>query len=172
MLATSTPSRATDWTGAASTDWFTAGNWSAGVPTSATPVHISTVTPRATVIGATGAQAQFVFIGDSTTGKLTIQNGGTLSNGLGEVGVGFGAVGTVTVDGAGSSWTNSANLILGDTGAGTLTVQNGGKVSNVIGLLGSNAGSAGTATVDGAGSSWSSSGGLFVGSSGIGMLTI
>ena len=34
LLAATTPSRADfDWTGAVSTDWFDAGNWSGGVPT-------------------------------------------------------------------------------------------------------------------------------------------
>ena len=49
VLATSTPSRATDWTGGTSTDWFTATNWSAGVPTSAGTAKIDTVAPNATV---------------------------------------------------------------------------------------------------------------------------
>ncbi len=78
VLATSTPSRATDWTGATSTDWFTAGNWSAGVPTSAVDVNIDTVAPNATVVGAAGAQANTVFVGISGTGTLTIQSGGNV----------------------------------------------------------------------------------------------
>jgi hypothetical protein len=71
VLATSTPSRATDWTGASSTDWFTATNWSAGVPTSAVDANIDTVASYATVVGTAGAQAHNLYIGNSGTGTLT-----------------------------------------------------------------------------------------------------
>ncbi|MDI3564192.1 hypothetical protein [Bradyrhizobium sp. Arg816] len=174
VLATSTPSRATDWTGGTSTDWFTATNWSAGVPTSAVDANIDTVAPNATVVGAAGAQARSVFVGISGTGKLTIRNGGTMSNaGFGYFGYGFGATGTVTVDGAGSALTNSSDLYVGYFGAGTLTIRNGGTVSTAnIGYLGFVAGSTGTVTVDGAGSAWTSSSTLVVGYSGTGTLTI
>ena len=77
----------------------------------------------------------------------------------------------MTVDGAGSSWTNSG-LVVGGSGTGTLAIRNGGKVSNVTGVLGFNAGSTGAATVDGVGSAWTNSGSLFVGYSGAGSCTI
>ncbi|MET4307605.1 autotransporter domain-containing protein [Bradyrhizobium sp. RT4b] len=172
VLATSTPSRATDWTGGTSTDWFTATNWSAGVPTSAGTAKIDTVAPNATVVGATGAQANTVIVGYSDTGTLTIQNGGTVSSGLGYLGLFAGSTGTATVDGAGSAWTNSGLFIVGQAGTGTLTIQNGGAVSSATGYLGAFAGSTGTATVDGAGSAWTNSGNLVVGNSGTGTLTI
>ncbi|CUU19012.1 Bll7882 protein CDS [Bradyrhizobium sp.] len=173
VLATSTPSRATDWTGATSTDWFTAGNWSAGVPTSAVDVNIDTVAPNATVVGAAGAQANTVFVGISGTGTLTIQSGGNLSDFNGYVGFNAGSTGTATIDGAGSAWTASNLFAVGYYGTGTLTIQNGGTVSNTnIGLIGSNTGSTGTVTVDGVGSSWTNSGDLSVGNSGTGTLTI
>jgi hypothetical protein len=42
----------------------------------------------------------------SGTGTLSVQNGGTVSNATnGEIGVNAGSTGTVTVTGAGSSWT-------------------------------------------------------------------
>ncbi|MFK4498602.1 T5SS/PEP-CTERM-associated repeat protein [Bradyrhizobium japonicum] len=173
VLATSTPSRATDWTGGTSTDWFTATNWSAGVPTSAVDANIDTVAPNATVVGAAGAQARVLWVGISGTGTLTIQNGGTMSNSvLGVLGHIAGSTGTATVDGAGSSWTNSGDLYLGNGGTGTLTIRNGGAVSNGISFLGFRVGSTGTATVDGVGSSWANSTNLFVGYYGIGTLTI
>jgi T5SS/PEP-CTERM-associated repeat protein/autotransporter-associated beta strand protein len=171
VLATSTPSRATDWTGANSTDWFAAGNWSAGVPTSAVDANIDTSTPNATVVGATGAQANTLFVGNSGTGALTIRNGGTVSDFTGYLG-NAGSTGTATVDGAGSAWTNSGNLLVGLAGTGTLTIRNGGTVSNNYGILGFNAGSTGTATVDGAGSAWTNSADLYVGYTGAGTLTI
>ena len=44
------------------TDWFTATNWSAGVPTSAVDTIIATVAPNATVVGAAGAQAHLLVM--------------------------------------------------------------------------------------------------------------
>ncbi|MBR1212100.1 autotransporter domain-containing protein [Bradyrhizobium sp. JYMT SZCCT0180] len=172
VLATSTPSRAIDWTGGTSTDWFIGTNWSAGVPTSADVATIDTVAPNATVVGAAGAQASLVRVGNFGTGTLTIQSGGNLSDVNGFLGYNPGSTGTAMVDGAGSSWTNSGPLYVGPGGTGTLTIQNGGKVSNVTGVLGDNAGSTGTATVDGAGSAWTNSGNLYVGNSGTATLTI
>ncbi|WP_354109163.1 autotransporter domain-containing protein [Bradyrhizobium sp. S3.12.5] len=174
LLATSTPSRADDnWTGTTSTDWFTTTNWSAGVlPTAADTVNIDTVAPNATVVGAAGAQAHFLFVGASGAGTLTIQNGGAVSNVVGYLGFNALSTGTATVDGAGSTWTNSGNLTVGNSGTGTLTIQNGGAVSNVRGYLGLNLGSTGTVTVDGAGSSWTNSSELDIGYAGAGTLTI
>ena len=117
------------WIGASSGDWFTAGNWSTGVPTNTDSTRIDTVTPNATVVGAAGAQATGLRVGVSTTGALTIQNGGTVSSILGIIGDDAGSAGTATVDGAGSTWT-STDLYVGFAGSGTLTVRNGGAVSN------------------------------------------
>ena len=54
----------------------------------------------------------------------------------GTLGFDAGATGAATVDGAGSTWTNSCDLYVGDSGDGTLTIRNGGAVSNGIGSLG------------------------------------
>jgi T5SS/PEP-CTERM-associated repeat protein/autotransporter-associated beta strand protein len=147
-LAMATPSHA-DWTGATSTDWFTGTNWSGGaVPTIFDYVMIGTDTPNATVVGAPGAVAGNLFVGYLGTGTLTIQNGGAVSNGVGYIGYNPGSTGTVTVSGAGSSWTNSGALSVGILGTGTLTVANGGTVS-VSGrmTIASQAGSTGTLNV-------------------------
>ena len=172
-MVTTTPSRAFDaWTGATSTDWFNAGNWSAGVPTNATSTRIDTVAPNATVVGTAGAQATGLRIGVSGTAALTIQTGGTVSNTLGIIGDNAGSAGTATVDGAGSTWTNSSDFYVGHYGNGTLTVSNGGTLSNVVGFVGRYSTSTSTATVDGAGSTWTSSSDLIVGYAGNGTLNI
>jgi len=167
-----TLAQAQSWNGA-TPDWFTAGNWTpSGVPTNATNATIDTSSPNAAVISSGNAQAQTVIIGLSGTGGLTIQNGGTLSDSIGAIGRSLGSTGSATVDGAGSSWSNSADLSVGYSGAGTLTIQNGATVSNQSGYIGRGLGSTGTVTVDGAGSSWTNHIALYVGSSGTGTLTI
>jgi outer membrane autotransporter protein len=106
-------------------------------------------------------------------GVLVVSNGATVVSTDGHLGVGFGgATGTVTVDGAGSTWTNSSDLFVGDQAIGTLTISNGGAVSNALGYLGYDFGSTGTATVTDAGSTWTNSSDLYVGNYGTGTLTV
>ena len=92
-------------------------------------------------------------IGVSGTGTLNIQNGGVVSNVNGKIDPERlpTGVGTVTVDGAGSTWNNSGALSVGINGTGTLNIQNGGVV-NVGGgagavTLAQNAGSFGTLNI-------------------------
>lgn len=161
-----------DWTGTNSSDWFTASNWSGNtVPNNTDTVTLDTISPNATVVGAAGANANTLFVGNAGTGTLTIQNGGAVSDALAYIGVDAGSTGTVTVEGAGSTWSNF-QLVVGWSGTGTLTVQNGGAVSNHLGVIGAATSSTGTVIVDGSGSSWSNSGNLRVGDSGTGTLTV
>ena len=176
----STHAQTTDWTGRFSSDWFLGGNWDAGIPRQTDDVNINTVTPNPTVIVSPGAEANNLTVGANGTGMLTIQNGGTLINEFGAIGNLPGGVGTVTVTGAGSSWTNVDAMVVGGQGTGTLTIQNGGSAedgstaSSTGGSIGLAAGSTGTVTVTGPGSSWINgpSGGLNIGSFGTGTLTI
>ena len=43
---------------------------------------------------------------------------------------------TVTVDGTGSTWTNSIHVYVGDAGTGTLNILDGANVSDVSGRVG------------------------------------
>jgi fibronectin-binding autotransporter adhesin len=120
-----------------------------------------------------------LFISDSdssgaTGGHLYLFNGSTCTNsGIhADIGCDAGEFGWVTVDGAGSSWTNASGLYLGLLGSGTLTIQNGGSVSNSTAFLGTSTGGAGTAVVDGPDSSWTNSGYVYVGHYGLGGVTI
>ena len=106
LLAASTVSaRAqTNWTGAVSSDWFTAGNWSAGVPFTAVTnasANIDTVTPNSTALTSVGARALNLTVGENGIGMLVVQNGGTLTDFGGFVGDLPGSRGTATVSGAG-----------------------------------------------------------------------
>ena len=113
------------------------------------------------------------WVGISGTGSLSITNGGVVSNaGSGDLGGSTTGSGTVTVNGTGSSWTNSGDLTVGNNGTGSLTITSGGAVSNNNGAISYNSGGSGTATVNGAGSSWTNSGYLSVGEGGTGSLTI
>ncbi len=100
-----------------------------------------------------------LFVGDSGECTLTISNGGQVSDKNGFAG--YNSMGSATVDGADSLWTNSGNLAVGSYAGGTVTISHGGKVSDQNGYVGS--GGPGSATVDGAGSLWTNSGDFYVG---------
>lgn len=162
------------WVGNLSTDWFTAGNWSpAGVPTLADDVTVDATSPHTTVINGGTAASQLLFVGSIGSGNLAIMNGGSLTNnGLGYLGFFANGAGTVSVDGTGSIWDNTAGLKIGNFGTGTLTITHGGTVSDVNASIGSGAGGSGTVTVTGVGSTWTNSGDVSVGDLGTGALTI
>ncbi|MGU3401511.1 autotransporter domain-containing protein [Brucellaceae bacterium D45D] len=113
-----------------------------------------------------------LLVGASGTGTLTVEAGGSVSNGTGVIGQSPGSEGTVMVMGVGSSWDNSGNLNVGGFGTGTLTLKAGGSVSNAIGYIGLLIGSEGTVTVTGAGSMWENRAGLSVGRFGTGSLRV
>ncbi len=164
----------TNWTGQFSSNWFLSGNWDAGFPRQTTDGNIDTVTPNPTVVATPGALARNLTIGSNGTGMLTIQAGGTLADSFGTVGNLPGGLGTVTVTGAGSSWSNAGGVVVGGLGTGTLIIEDGGTLSGGGGSIGQSAGSTGTVTVSGAGTSWMNgpSGGLNIGGFGTGTLTI
>ncbi|MFD1875677.1 T9SS type A sorting domain-containing protein [Hymenobacter bucti] len=66
---------ATTWTGVISTAWFTAANWSAGVPTATIDAIIPAGAPFAPLITAGTAEAQNLTL---STGATLSQSGGTL----------------------------------------------------------------------------------------------
>ncbi|MBW1800712.1 MAG: hypothetical protein JRJ85_08275, partial [Deltaproteobacteria bacterium] len=114
--------------------------------------------------GSTWSSSSYLYVGDSGTGTLNVLNGGQVSTlSAAYVGDASGSDGTVTVDGAGSTWTSPSSLVVGKYGTGTLTVQNGGRVSNTYGDVGRHSGADGTVTVDGTGSLWDNSGSVYVG---------
>jgi len=121
------------------------------------------------VLTGAGTIAGDVYV---RTGGLQIAGGGTLSNVNGLVGPYTGDQATVTVTGAGSTWTNSDSLWVGYDGTGTLNVTNGGTVLSNTGALGVSAGAVGNALISGTGSSWQSTGRITLGSGGTGNLRV
>ncbi|WP_245441566.1 autotransporter domain-containing protein [Rhizobium vallis] len=163
---------AADWTGASSNDWFTIGNWNTGaVPTASDDATVNSNSPIATIDGAS-AHADTIVVGDSATGRLWIQNTGTLSSNNAVLGNLVGSVGMAGIAGAGATWTNSADLTIGNFGIGSLTIYGTGSATNAAGIIGAQTGSNGTVTVGGLGSTWANSGDLTVGDKGTGALTI
>jgi len=142
----------------------------------------STGTVVVTGAGSTWANnGNDLYVGADGNGTLMIKNGGTVSNVFGIIGAYFNSTGAVTVDGAGSNWTNSQDLAVGgdgdgnpNTSRGTLTISNGGAVSSAFGIIGYDSGSTGVVTVDGAGSTWTNRNDLIFGALGAasGTLTI
>ena len=88
-------------------------------------------------VGSTWVNNGNLFVpgANGGAGMLTITLGGVVSSSNGYLGSGStSSTGTVDVDGAGSTWTNSANLYVGGSesgmaGGGLLRIQNGGTVS-------------------------------------------
>lgn len=115
-----------------------------------------------------------LIVGDQNgdDAALIIRNGGDVSNDIGVLGNDPGASGTVTVTGAGSTWSNSDDLYIGHQGTGTLTIEDGAAVGNVYGYIGYFGGASGTVTVTGSGSTWTNAQDLYVGDSGAGTLII
>ena len=89
-------------------------------------------------------------IGSFGTGTLTIANGGRvvdITPLVTNIGNGANSLGTVTVTGAGSLWTDVAGVNIGNFGAGTLTIADGGVVAAPMVVIAANAGSTGTLNI-------------------------
>ncbi len=107
-----------------------------------------------------------VRVGGFGSGTMEIRAGGSVSNKAGAIG-GY-SHGAVTVDGEGSTWTNSETV----TVTGTLDITGGGDVSAVKGFVGYDKGTTGVAVVDGEGSTWATSRDIHAGVYGNGTLRI
>jgi T5SS/PEP-CTERM-associated repeat protein len=102
--------------------------------------------------------------------------GGFVGNRVATIADGSGSNGLVTVDGAGSRWTNQSRIVVGARGNGTLNITGGGQVtSSGEQVIGRDTGSSGTVKVAGSGSVWTVSGGapaIYVGNFGTGVLEV
>ncbi len=187
----------TDGTG----DWFNAGNWSAGVPSSMIDAEITN--GGTAQINAAGAAARRLNLGNAPgeSGSVTVTGPlGTLNVSLnlsiGEHGVGTfdisaGAVvtadslrighhtsstGTATVDGAGSKLSQgmfAAGAVVGDFGMGSLTISNGATFTYAALGVGDNGGH-GTVLIESGGTANTASSGAYLGNAddAVGMVTV
>ena len=124
-------------------------------------------------IGSTLTTGYF-SVGDYGDGSVFVRNGGAIRNsGYLDIGNGYDATGTVSVDGNGSMIDSDSALRVGVRGQGTLSITNGGRVENTFTQLGQNDGSArGEVTVDGSGSRWFNSDTVYIGDYGNGSLSV
>jgi len=142
--------------------------------------------------GSTGAGTATLVVGSAETlevlgpivvantgnGSLAVIDGGSVvatDNAI--IGGSKDSNGTVTVDGAGSSWTDISYLIVGDSGSGALNISGGGLVSSNHGYLGDRSNGSGTMTVHGTDamdnpSTWTVAIDVYVGLMGSGSLTV
>ena len=153
-----------DWTGDIG-NWSDSSNWNNGTPTSSDAVFMTN--GGTAVIAQPGAVGSQVFIG---LGNLNVNSGGSLSDSVAFINAG----GSVTVQDAGSSLSNTNDLYVGNDGTGnaTLTVQTGGTVSSNSTFLGASTGCSGSVTVDGQNSQLTNAAGLYVGNTATGTLTV
>jgi T5SS/PEP-CTERM-associated repeat protein len=100
---------------------------------------------------------------NGSVGRLNITGGGQASGFFTDIALGAGSMGFVTVDGPGSTWTNSERLNVGRAGIGTLTVSGGGQVSDREVSLGAANGGQGIVNVMDNGSLWTQLADLRVG---------
>ena len=112
----------------------------------------------------TNANGEMVIAkNNGSVGRLNITGGGQANGFFTDIGLAAGSMGFVTVDGPGSTWTNSERLIVGRSGVGTLTVSGGGRVvDRDVSLGAANAGQ-GIVNVMDSGSLWTQSADLRVG---------
>ncbi len=92
-------------------------------------------------------------IGNTGIGAVTVNNGSTLLSNTATLGQASGSNGSVSIDGAGSTWA-TVNLSVGASGNGSLEITNAGTVNNAFANVANSAGSVGTVLIDGAGSLW------------------
>ena len=129
------------------------------------PVDLGNNTTGNGTVTVTGAGSQWadacagpgnlLYVGASGTGAINATAGGVVHGGqtvLGEFG---GAVGSLTVNGAGSKFLSANQMTVGEGGTGTLLIQAGGLVTDTGAIVG---GVNSSVTVDGAGSTWTQSG--------------
>ena len=70
------------------------------------------------------------YVGMDTYGSLTVNADSDLTSRCGSISFTKGVTGVVTIDGAGSTWTNKNYLYVGESGNGTLNITGGGSVSS------------------------------------------
>ncbi|MBU1698878.1 MAG: PQQ-binding-like beta-propeller repeat protein [Candidatus Eisenbacteria bacterium] len=185
---------------AATGDWYNHSNWTDGIPSSGDEAFINNGgtaligsqvgSTRDLTLGAGIGESgtvemnggsliveEYLYIGDSGTGLLSIENGAALSESEAITGVFIGyrenGEGSVVVSGPGSIWSRpwGLEMRIGENGQGSLDIQDSGQVSGGSASIGTGATGHGIVTVTGGDSNWLNAG-LWVAELGIGELYI
>ncbi|MFA5165118.1 MAG: autotransporter-associated beta strand repeat-containing protein, partial [Candidatus Omnitrophota bacterium] len=123
----------------------------------------STGTLTVTGSGSTLQNASNLYVGNSGNGTLTVSGGGSMTNTLDVyIGSSAGSTGSVTVSGAGSTFTGR-DLYVGNSGACTLTISDGGSLSGGSGFFATNTGSTATIYITGDGSALTTESDMYIG---------
>nr|WP_281349764.1 autotransporter domain-containing protein [Pseudoxanthomonas yeongjuensis] len=127
-------------------------------------------------VTVTGAGSRWTFVDNGRVrigyfghGMLSILGGAEVSGDVAVIGDSTGSTGAVTVDGAGSTWTQK-KLHVGNAGTGSLEILGGGRMESGEGYIGS--GGSGEVKVSGIDSDWTNSGPISVGFAGTGVLLV
>jgi T5SS/PEP-CTERM-associated repeat protein len=122
----------------------------------------------------TGSGATYdLIVGHGGTGAVNANGGAVNVAGDAAAGLLAGSSGTISITGAGSTWTGNSQVYRGEHGIGVLNISEGGQMNNALdGIVAAFAGSAGTATISGVGSTWNNTGDWYVGREGNGTATI
>lgn len=161
------------WSGTIDSNWNNSLNWvwDGVVPSAADNAVIdSAAAPPATPLISTSGTANLLVIGGGTTGTLSVT--GILTTNQVLIGNSAGAVGSLTIDGAGASVVNADTFYIGNDGSGTLTADNGAAFSSTGTVyLGAGPTGVGFLNVYG-GASFTSTSQLFVGYGGSGTVSV
>ncbi len=177
---------AQNWTGAVSSAWNNAANWSpAAVPVSGNTIIINTPAGNSPQLPSGTTNTTLTYVGFDNTNasfsSLALGNNQTLVGDSVYLGYLKNAQGALTVNGTTAVLKTTApssgaglGLVVGYNGTGNLAITNGGTFAAPAyrSIIGFNRGSNGSVTVDGPGSTFRTSRVLYVGFEGNGTMII
>ena len=145
-----------------------AGPWNTGTA----EVHFGDTSAGGVAVtkGATLTTGGTVRVGAASGSSGTVRLAGGSWNPGGDVFVGEGGPGSVTVD-AGGNWSTAGGVHVGSTGSGVVTLNPGGQWTSP-GLVSLGTSVNGTGTINLNGGTWNPAGGVFVGDSGRGEVNL
>ncbi|MEZ6094468.1 MAG: hypothetical protein R3C03_09570 [Pirellulaceae bacterium] len=133
-------------------------------------------TPSHGIVSVSGASSSLnvsaALIGNYGAADLTVRNSGQFNSDIVDMAYNAGSTSSVTIENAGSQWTNTDWMHLATQGVGDLNILNGGQVSTKTFQAGINVGSSGSVLIDGVGSNMQVAGAAEFGSFGSADLTI
>lgn len=131
-----------------------------------------TVTGAGSTWNPDATQETTFVVGYRSPGTFNVLAGGTANAVTSYVGRNAGAVGTVNVSGAGSTWNIDDYSYVGNSGTGTVNVSAGAHAETSVVYVGYLSGSVGTLNLDGAGTTWHNDDGVGIGWASEGHLSI